>query len=129
MVACPGLTCASGYMSQLLPDDCCPSCGPIPAVDCATGMMSYQQERDQLVDKYQDGCRTAADCVAVTLVNQCESGCYSVAIWSGALDDLNQNLGGAAKMDCVNCMQGPLPPCVPPQSPICVQGECQFPLE
>jgi hypothetical protein len=127
-VTCPGMTCPGGYQQQMNPGDCCPICVPIPTMDCATGMMSYEQERAQLADKYAFGCKTAADCVAVAPSNMCEGGCGYAAISNAALNDFITNLGNAAPMDCVNCPSQPTPRCAPPPLPYCDQGQCKIPI-
>jgi hypothetical protein len=79
-----------------------------------------------LLDKYAYGCKTDADCVAVTPANQCESGCSVVAVWSQVLNDLTSNLASDAMTDCAACMSDPVPPpCLPPgMSVICSGGQC-----
>jgi len=123
---CPAIACASGYELQQQPGQCCPSCVPSTNSECATGQQNYQQLRAQLVSKYKYGCATAADCVAAAVYNNCESGCSLEAIWSGAVDFFNSNLGSAALMDCSACGPAPPPCLIPPPVLDCNQGECSF---
>ena len=121
---CPDVTCPAGSEEAYQGLACCPSCLPFQRLDCATGQTHYELFRSQLVDKYAQGCRSAADCLTVAPANLCESGCRYVAISSFALDNLNSNLGSAAKTDCVDCGQSPVPPCDAPLPPICKNGAC-----
>jgi len=121
---CPDVTCPAGSEEAYQGLACCPSCLPFQRLDCATGQTHYELFRSQLVDKYAQGCKSAADCLTVAPANLCDNGCRYVAISSFALDNLNSNLGSAAKTDCVDCGQPPVPPCDPPLPPICKNGAC-----
>ena len=122
----PQLDCAMGYQLAMQPGQCCPTCVPIPVPECATGEMSYQSVRSQLVDKYASPCSSSADCVAVVPSNLCENGCGYVAITSQALSNLTSNLGSEAMRDCGGCAQQPPPgpPCDAPKPPVCRNGAC-----
>jgi hypothetical protein len=124
---CPELTCPEGYQVGFQELACCPRCLPtIPIVDCKTGQTQYEILRSELVNKFAQGCKSAADCVTVAPTNLCENGCRYVAISSLTVDDLNSNLGSSATTECVDCGQSPVPPCDPPLPPICKNGACTF---
>lgn len=123
---CADIACPSGYQLMTLPGQCCPNCVLDPMLDCATGQQLYQQGRAQLTDKYQEGCTSDAECIAVAPVNACETGCSYVAILGVTFNDLTSNLASAAMMDCANCGPTPSRICGPLPSVSCVQGQCEI---
>jgi len=100
------------------------STGDSPA--CTMGRQAYAQQRELFVSKYSGGCATSKECVIVTPVNSCESGCGYESVWYGAADSFEANLSSVASKYCYDCKRGPTPPCVPPPEPACIAGYCRF---
>ncbi|MEO7034358.1 MAG: hypothetical protein ABI548_10715 [Polyangiaceae bacterium] len=110
---------------------CCPSCvsDMPPPPSCDTGKTTYAVLRAQMLDKYAHGCVTDQDCVALAPSNRCEPGCGYAAVLATNLDNFNGNLSSQANLECVSCPTLPVPPCVPPQPPVCLNGACALPVE
>jgi len=121
-VACPEIACGSGSHLEQLPGQCCPTC---VQDSCASQRASYQDYRQQLIDKYSSlQCMTDGDCTVYYEKNQCGVGC-GIALPSVAINDLDGNLQNYARQYCSpNCMT-PIPPCGPPQAPTCWKGWCE----
>jgi hypothetical protein len=121
-VMCPGIACASGSHLEQAPGQCCPNCVPD---SCAVQQKSYQDFRQQLVDKYSSlGCMTNSDCTVYYEKNQCAVGC-GIAMPSAALANLDGNLQSYAQNNCSpNCVI-PTPPCDGNPTPICLHGLCE----
>jgi len=124
---CITIGCGPGTHPETLPGACCPVCVDDPGVSCAEGMKGYALMRAQLLQKYEFGCASDADCVVLAPSNLCENGCQYAAVWYGAANFFTDNLANYADSNCASCMMGPLPPCAAPPIPICVMGQCMFP--
>jgi len=122
---CPAIMCPAGSHAQVL-DGCCPVCIVDDPAVCMNGQRAYASFRNELLNKYQYGCASDAECTVIAPVNRCENGCGFTAVWYGASDSFDSNLSNAADMYCSTCAQGPIPPCAPPSPVGCVGGQCRF---
>jgi hypothetical protein len=124
---CPAIGCGPGTHSETLAGACCPVCVDDPGVTCDEGLKGYAEQRAQLLQKYEFGCASDAECVVLAPSNLCENGCQYAAVWYGAADFFTSNLANYADMNCASCMMLPIRPCDPPQPARCVMGQCMFP--
>lgn len=99
--------------------------GSVSEQACSAGMADYANLRATLLDKYQRGCQSDAECTAVPPSNLCERGCAYEAIWSMEAASFSVGLSNAALMDCATCPQmAPQGPCPPAPLVYCFMGEC-----
>lgn len=121
-VACPAIDCAPGNHLEMSPNQCCPVC---VQDSCQAQQVGYQAFRNQLIDKYASlGCMTNQECTLYYEKNQCGVGC-GVSMPIAALTDLDSNLQNYAQQNCSPDCPLPIPPCVAPLMPQCVNGRCQ----
>ena len=123
-VMCPGVACPSNTHLEVPPGQCCPVCVDDAGYQCSKGKELYAEQRAQFLDKYSRGCASASDCTVVAPMNQCEPGCQYEAVWKGAASFFSENLSSLASMSCANCGVQPIPPCLPPAAPFCINGQC-----
>ena len=123
---CPKISCPSGTHSEVFPGNCCPVCVDDAGIACEMGLQAYAAQREAILNKYQYGCSNASECVAIAPLNRCEQGCTYAAVWYGVADSFGSNLSNAADTYCSSCKQGPVPPCVAPPKPHCINGQCAF---
>lgn len=123
---CPAFECAPGFHFEMLAGNCCPTCVADADALCRKGQQAYAVQRANMLSKYQFGCASDNECVTVAPANACEQGCGYATVWYGVADSFESNLLNAAVMYCSSCKLGPIPPCVPPPSPRCISGSCQF---
>lgn len=119
--SCPAVDCPPGSHLEAAPDQCCPLC---VQDDCAQQQATYGNFKAQLLEKYAYGCSSSADCTVYYDNNNCGADCGS-AVWVGALGNLQTNLQSYAQQTCSPSCAFPVPPCVPPQQPLCISGRCQ----
>gem|GEM_PF-1413699 len=124
---CPMLKCPAGYHVETAASDCCPHCSPDGNLGlCEKGKQQYAALRAEFLKKYSYGCASNSECAIIAPVNLCEQGCSYAAVWYGVADSFETNLSNAADANCSSCTQGPIPPCDPPSTPKCVNGQCSF---
>ncbi|MEO8917630.1 MAG: hypothetical protein ABI488_09410 [Polyangiaceae bacterium] len=157
-VDCPDIVCPNNTALMIVPGNCCQTCvstcsqacvcaagthpvvrlnGCCPACEqdiqmtpsCDTGKTTYAGARAQMLDKYAHGCSTDQDCVALAPSNRCEPGCGYAAVLATNIGNFNGNLSSKANTECVSCPTVPIPPCVAPQPPVCLNGACALPVE
>ena len=124
---CPMLKCPAGYHLETATSDCCPHCSPDGSLSlCENGKQAYAKLRAEFLNKYSYGCASNSECAIIAPVNMCEQGCSYSAVWYGVADSFETNLANAAAANCSSCTQGPIPPCVPPPTPQCINGQCSL---
>jgi len=122
--ACPLILCPEGTHSAPATGVCCPSCVADGDAACQAGRAAYTAQRRTLLTKYQAGCASASECVAVPLTNSCEATCSYDAVWYGVTDSFASNLAAFAGMYCSSCTQAPVPKCGSPPTLGCINGQC-----
>jgi hypothetical protein len=123
---CPTIGCGPGTHSETLAGACCPVCVDDPGLSCDEGKKGYALMRAQLLEKYESGCASDAECVVIAPANRCENGCQYEAVWYGAASFFVDNLANYADMNCASCKSGPLPPCAAPPPAHCLMARCMF---
>jgi hypothetical protein len=118
--ACPGVACAFGSHLEVKAGQCCPVC---VQDDCAKQRDSYLDFKRQLLEKYQYGCTTDAECTLFYDKSPCSVGC-GAPVWTGALGNLQSNLESYSQQNCSDRCQAPVPPCDAPAAPTCLSGRC-----
>lgn len=119
--ACPGVACGSGSHLEVKAGQCCPVC---VQDDCVKQRASYQEFKQQLVEKYSYGCTTDSECTRFYDKSPCSFGCGDV-VTTASLGNLSMNLGSYSQQNCSERCQTPVPPCAPPIAPVCFNGRCQ----
>jgi len=123
---CPKIYCTAGTHAETLPGSCCPTCVVDSGIPCEKGRREYAVQREAILNKYRYGCSSASECVVIAPLNLCESGCSYAPVWYGVADSFESNLSNAADMYCASCMLMPQPPCTPPTTLQCIDGQCRL---
>jgi len=121
-VDCAFPNCPPGYTVQQQPDACCQHCVPDSA--CTKGQQGYETLRSQLLA--QPGavaCKVDKDCALLGGNAYCGAACSQTPVNAAAAQSIDTELESYAKDNCSSCTPL-LPPCVSPQQPVCLQGQC-----
>lgn len=122
---CPAIGCGPGTHPELLPGLCCPVCVDDPMTGCAEGRMSYQADKNELLSKYEFGCKQDSDCAVISTDNACEQ-CAYAAVWSDAAVGYQASVNGFAANYCSECPPQPPAPCAPPTGVYCIANVCRL---
>jgi hypothetical protein len=120
---CATVDCDDGYHAETLAGACCPTCVADPPDACEVGQKTYDDVRQQMLEKYgSSGCQNSSDCALVLEDTKCSYVC-NVPLPSSTVRNFLDNVQSLASPGCQTCDAPEQYTCMK-KLPACVNAKC-----
>jgi hypothetical protein len=121
-----------GFVAQVLPGDCCPTCVPADDPLCQAGQNNFQSTLLNNLGDQIRACKTDADCTVIDITSRCGTTCMQ-AFNAAYVSDVVEFAKVYGEDNCSTCTEVPAGCPEPVYMALCNTmaagtGECVVPI-